>query len=408
MSDSHRGVIPWLAASVGFAAALFTGCLVDRLFFSRLVPPATSFPPPMPPSTRVEFQTSEFHWFVRTNRLGLREREIPLVNTSGYRVLAIGDSFTLGWGVDADRAWPTLLESEIRATRHDVEVEVINAGMSGKSTSWYAQAAEQMVPVLHPDLVIVGIVQGDDLAQAFEQAPALSLDRPLTGTPLKRAGKLFVRAAAPNFTRWWQLGGSFRTAVIQGVWRDEAASFVSQMNAGDRDRFDKLDPAAGQMFREGNLNPGLLAKAIAEPDRLRMTFHQAEEQTRTRLEVMTRHIERIREVCDREGAQVVVCAIPYGPFVSRRQRDTVNRIGFNVEDDFLTSDAPDDVIRTACEQAHVDFLSVTHVFRDIGDQRQLYFDWDGHFNEDGHRLFAESIRSAIALRVAGRTEAPTR
>ncbi len=51
---------------------------------------------------------------IRTNRHGMREREIPIEKPdSVLRVAALGDSYTFGFGVRAHRAWPRRLEGAL-------------------------------------------------------------------------------------------------------------------------------------------------------------------------------------------------------------------------------------------------------------------------------------------------------
>jgi hypothetical protein len=122
---NRRHVIRVFAGGISLLTALTTVWVLDHVVLARTLPLEAPFPPPMPPHTQVEFQTSEFHFFVRTNALGLRDQEIDWTHKPAYRVLAIGDSFTLGWGVDADSSWPTLLKSNLR--RSGRRVEVVNA-----------------------------------------------------------------------------------------------------------------------------------------------------------------------------------------------------------------------------------------------------------------------------------------
>jgi len=82
---------------------------------------------------------------VKTNALGLRDGMMPVASPW---VLALGCSTTFGWGVEADEAWPAVLEQELG-------VPVVNGGIPGHST-------EQGLVMVHrlfshkPDVVILG------------------------------------------------------------------------------------------------------------------------------------------------------------------------------------------------------------------------------------------------------------
>jgi hypothetical protein len=55
----------------------------------------------------------------------------------------------------------------------------------------------------------------------------------------------------------------------------------------------------------------------------------------------------------------------------------------------LVSNAPDDVIKNSCLDANITFISVMDEFRK--NDSRLYFEFDGHFNSEGSKLFAENI-----------------
>ena len=81
------------------------------------------------------------------------------------RILAIGDSFTYGWGVDIEYTWPFLLEKKLSGQYKDKRVEVINLGVGGAVPSEYSEIAEEYILLYKPDFVIVGFVEGNDFAQ---------------------------------------------------------------------------------------------------------------------------------------------------------------------------------------------------------------------------------------------------
>ena len=116
----------------------------------------------LPPFSDVTIGTSEFTFKVETNSLGMRDREVSAGERRPIRIVAIGDSFTYGWGVNAEDSWPKLLEAKLHDAGYDLEV--LNVGRPGVGVDGYADTAARMLPMLTPDLVLVGVLQGDDLA----------------------------------------------------------------------------------------------------------------------------------------------------------------------------------------------------------------------------------------------------
>lgn len=96
------------------------------------------------------------------NRFGIRDRtDLTLEKPAGTtRVVCLGDSFTLGWGVRQEHNWPVLAEQELR--RRWPQVQVVNCGGAGSS---YADEYELALRHRHgrfqPDLVLVSLCLND-------------------------------------------------------------------------------------------------------------------------------------------------------------------------------------------------------------------------------------------------------
>jgi len=98
----------------------------------------------------------------RINSLGFRDEEFERDKPEGeLRVLALGDSFTFGLGVQQDAVWTEVLEDRLAAVR-DAAVQVVNAGFAcGALPGHYAPWLEGVGLSLLPDLVIVGLCLND-------------------------------------------------------------------------------------------------------------------------------------------------------------------------------------------------------------------------------------------------------
>lgn len=71
------------------------------------------------------FANRGFDTQLQVNSAGLRDDEESL---SGPQAIVVGDSHTMGWGVEADEAFPSLIEN-------DCSVPVLNAGISSYGTA---------------------------------------------------------------------------------------------------------------------------------------------------------------------------------------------------------------------------------------------------------------------------------
>lgn len=114
------------------------------------------------PDWQTVHETAEFRVTVRTNRLGLRGGPVRVPKPAGiFRVLAVGDSFTFGWGVQEDEAFPARLEAELPPPAGYRETEVLNAGVPGWSADTYFLYLRDRGLALEPDLLLLAPMEND-------------------------------------------------------------------------------------------------------------------------------------------------------------------------------------------------------------------------------------------------------
>jgi len=123
------------------------------------------YPAPGEPQTLVPNSVGNYSGVpVRINSIGLRDREVGVPKPANvFRVLAIGDSVTFGFGVRVEESYPKRLETLLNAAggSSTKRFEVINAGVPATGLVSYLQYLETKGPLLEPDLVLVGIVLND-------------------------------------------------------------------------------------------------------------------------------------------------------------------------------------------------------------------------------------------------------
>lgn len=91
-----------------------------------------------------------------TNDLGMRELPPePARRERTAVVLAVGDSYTFGWGVPREAAWPARLEARLRSGGR--AVRVLNGGVPGYNLRQIRKRASQLVAAVKPDLLVVGV-----------------------------------------------------------------------------------------------------------------------------------------------------------------------------------------------------------------------------------------------------------
>lgn len=105
---------------------------------------------------------------VTINELGMRDD--PVSPGEPIDVLAVGDSFTAGYMVNADQAWPERLEHYLSTSDPGARAaRVLNGGVSGYSLRQIRLAAQDYSS-LQPDVVVAGVLPAvaDRLVNPYE------------------------------------------------------------------------------------------------------------------------------------------------------------------------------------------------------------------------------------------------
>jgi acyl-CoA thioesterase I len=76
-------------------------------------------------------------------------------------IVAVGDSLTAGLGVDENLAYPSLIEKKLAADGHFFKV--VNAGISGETSSGTLSRINWVISSLKPDMVILVIGANDGM-----------------------------------------------------------------------------------------------------------------------------------------------------------------------------------------------------------------------------------------------------
>lgn len=375
------------------AIVLLLLVFIDRCFLSRLVNNKYSgiiFPA----SEERHYQSPEFSYTARINSLGFRDREFEANNNNNrIRIVAIGDSFTFGWGVENSCAWPKVLEEKLTAIGHSVEVA--NLGQPGGNPASYVRIAEKAIPILEPQLTVVAILQGDDLEQIKRNMEREELRRKNRSNKVTIAHctnfvKAIVKKLCPH------LIASIRNRrrikpPLEEAWKNQAQELVSLYSPQKRSRFELLDEEVKSAFLNGQLNPLLVNLSITAPDYYTETLNIDDPGILSCIAEMGKYIAQIKEIAAEHGSSLIVISVPNGIYTSEDSYQSTKRLGFVTLPEMLTTTAADDAIRLACESSDTPFFSVTDEFRKIAKDRNVYFDLDDHFNREGQHCFANLL-----------------
>jgi lysophospholipase L1-like esterase len=105
------------------------------------------------PGARTRQSNREYDTAVRINAQGFRaDREYSHAPARGVtRIVALGDSFTFGQGVEIQEAWPSILERRLG------KAEVVNLGVPGYGVDQQLLMLESRGLHYQPDVIVLGL-----------------------------------------------------------------------------------------------------------------------------------------------------------------------------------------------------------------------------------------------------------
>ena len=384
--------------SVLAALLSFVGVLVGVKLLDLVCGPLVHPPDPhwhglvFPPHSSSVYETSEFTFHADINGLGFRDREFDVKPQMKLRIVTLGDSFTYGWGVNVNQPWPKVVEEQLQ--RQGVSVEVCNLGCPGAGPKQYAEIARKAVPVLHPDLIVVGVLQGDDL----EQSDPSEHEQPQTWW--QRFALHPLPTLYPHLSEMIRQAkdtGKAEAAPMEAasVWKQQAPEIVKGLNPDERARFDAMNLATRQVFMEGHLNAAWVTLALRHPDYFVDPLHVDDSTIKARIAEMADRFRQIKDL----GVDVPIVSLPSPLYGSATANAQQRRLGFHAVPEMLTTDLPDEATRRAAAANGLTCVVNTDTFRKSHDAP--FFPLDGHLNAAGHRLMG-SLLTPVLLDWASR------
>jgi len=116
---------------------------------------------------------------MKINSLGMRDHEVTTNKPPGtFRVVVLGDSTTVGWGVHFEETYPKLLEKSFNANPPSSQwknYEVINTGIGNYNSAQEVASLKDRWLALDPDMIVIGWYINDAEPTPKPREPWLSL-----------------------------------------------------------------------------------------------------------------------------------------------------------------------------------------------------------------------------------------
>jgi lysophospholipase L1-like esterase len=290
----------------------------------------------------------EFAVEYRHNPKGLRDEvDHPMPKPEGTtRILVLGDSFAYGAGNAYDQSWPTLLERQLLAGGHPVEI--VKAGVPGYDSRSEALYLERIFDEYAPDIVLLTFLPNDLFTNAPIESETNNSDELASAT---EAGK----------------GSSLHSLIL----------LKRLLMAHDR----------------------LYARLYMLTKRLEYFAAPPSPTLQRQIEVTKTLLARVQSFCRQRGSELIVLSIPQQFQVLVPER--ADAIGLDV-------DAIDRGLAEFAAEQGFAWLAALPALREVyqSEGEDLFYRFDGHLNEAGNRSIAEYLAAPLAEHLSGRPPQP--
>lgn len=305
---------------------------------------------------------------------GLRDVEYGPKQPGEYRILMLGDSFTVGTPVSPQDTIPKQLERILRECGPAQSVTVINAGSIGAGPLQELGVLRKRGLALNPDLVVLQLFLPNDVHNVLWDIGELLPSYLSKAQVALEAWRL--RDAFPFSIEVWLRSHSRLYSEIQLLipTRTFAADFFQQL---------RWPPSASLPTRPPSLerHPGL------EPD-LKDWYPQLEKSVGLLME----NICAIRDECRAHGADLLVYCIPGCTLVDDGIWNSLTRPYPGMYERYASLHR----IEERLQIEGIPTVSVLETLQSEPDIDKTYFSLDGHLTEYGNQLVARRLAEVVS------------
>ncbi len=304
-------------------------------------------------------KTIEFKTHIRVNAHGLRaDREYGRKGPKTFRVLALGDSFTMGVGVEHEDTYGQVLERQLADGDPSQAYEVINAGVPGYNTQQALTYLRQSGFALEPDLIVLGFYIGNDIHDNFN-VPAISVQDGFLqeGTPqqgfLPRPLRRYVARTSHLYQLLWPYQ---RRLFNRSEWANQQQPLAQQLS--------------------------IYAASPAGQD------------TEALWGATRRQVEALADLARREGVPLLVVVIPEPLQVdAQRWQAAMRPVASNGV--VYRADWPNRRIVNLCRELNLSVLDLLPELAPALSGEPLYIELDGHWTRRGNAVAAMAIHAYL-------------
>ena len=350
-----------------------------------------------PKNIDVVRENIEFQYVFKTNDHGLRYRNIPLEKTgTDYRIFVSGDSFTEGFGVEAENRFTNLLEDEFSSSSQTVLF--INGGLGGTGPLEYGRLFLKIGLEYHPDALLICLFPND-----LSDTPAR-----LPQTPFNPPHQFQSGIPKIAYTFWPRIYTLLKKFHHQRIYRRKTrtSDFISTISRQAKKRNipqKRITAWQASIPRElaiavnqGRYMGSYLSGGLLYPKKWVDSIDISSDLAQKKWQNMTLLLSKVLAKAEQNGIETAIVLIP-SPFMydpgQHSEKNPWIVSGCEIDKKWLEEDTViQQRLRSWTAEKDVPFLDLTPMFRKaIQPGKNLNYELDPHWNNFGHQIAAGAI-----------------
>ena len=317
------------------------------------------------PDSHAELRQRDFSYIQRANKLGLRGRETTMEKPADTkRILMLGDSFTMGKGVEENETFAVLVEESLQESLSACgggTVEVLNGGVDSYAPILSYIQFDRDLASFSPDLVILNLDNSDLIQeQAYRQQAVRSKDGTIVAVPQIGQDSLYEQFLS------WTTRNLYITRIalvyLTRAMDHKEISVRRVVNEFGREHFAHT--------LEGDIDRSAQWQDIFES------------------------ISHIKRRADSIQSKFLLTTYPWAHQVN--STDWIPGRYMFMDEKEQTSNTTQQTIRQHSANSEIDLYEALAEFKKYKGSEPLYFKYDPHWTPLGHRLMAAGLANYIA------------
>ncbi|MCP4798929.1 MAG: hypothetical protein GY893_03185 [bacterium] len=301
---------------------------------------------------------------IKINSLGLRNDEFNIDKKDTFRILVLGNSFSLSYGCEIHESLPAsfqkALEDEFADELNGKNIQVINASVHGYRTFHYWKGYHKWADKLNPDVVLVTIIPAED----FKTLPENTRYVVEGGTVLCR----YQEGEKPVFKRVSNIYKFRKYLSRNSEFYILLRNFIYYNDKIDNFREKKGEGAGAQI----KIAPYEVPLSSEVKDGWNYSYE---------------YLSKIKNEADADSIKIVVVSIPVKAEIKNEYLNAlVNDSNYDISKLDLSQPAKE--LGNYCNSHGIDMLNPCKSMLKESKTKEIYFKFDDHWNKVGINVAA--------------------